>query len=78
MHEITNNIQLSVTALNLRRLRIERGYSLAAVSQQSKVKLENIFDYENDRKTPKMRDIKKLAAFYGVKVDEIFCAIADD
>ena len=74
MHEITNNIKLSRVALNLRKLRLQRKCSIASVAQGSKVNTETVFDYENDRRTPKIHDLKRLAKFFGVKLDDIFYA----
>ncbi len=69
--DLAINVQHSKVANKLRSLRQLHKYSIAAVALKSGVKAEIIFDYENDRRKIKKRDIEKLAMTYGVTAEEI-------
>lgn len=78
LFNLTTNVQHSIFANKLRAFRVRKGLSIPCAAAHSGVDCGAIYAYENDKSTPRFADLKKLAAFYGVKVDEIFCAIADD
>ena len=67
-----SNVKHSPVALRLRQLREQKGYSIAAAAIKSRVPAEIIFDYENDKVTPKIKHLKKLAICYEVTLEKIF------
>lgn len=52
MEELTLNIELSLLALKLRTLRLERGLSIETLSIISKLPQADILAFETDKKVP--------------------------
>ena len=72
IYDMTTNIQHSAFAVHLRQCRVRKNLSIWSAAAHSGVDPAVIYDYENDRATPKIEDLKKLASCYGVSVAEIF------
>lgn len=69
---MTTTVKLGVVALNLRRYRKINGYSLDVAAANSNMSVETLYNYENDKATPRMHDLKKLARLYNIKVANFF------
>ena len=72
---LTTNVRHSIFANKLRAFRVRKGLSIPCAASHSGVDCGTIYDYENDRATPKIADLKRLALCYGVTVAEIFSVI---
>jgi Predicted transcriptional regulators len=59
---------------NLRSLRNTYGYTQEDVSIQLNIERQTYNHYENDRRTPALETIIKLADFYQVTIDELICS----
>lgn len=70
-HLVTNNLHAPL-ANKLRALRISQGYEISEVAQACKIYAADLLNYEQDRETPKIRHLKRLAKFYGVSLKEFF------
>lgn len=75
LYNLTTNVQHSIFANKLRAFRVRKGLSIPGAASHSGVDSGTIYDYENDRATPKMADLKRLAVCYGVTVAEIFSVV---
>ena len=69
---MTTTVKLGEVALNLRRYHKLNGYSLDVAAANSNMTVETLYNYENDKATPRMQDLKKLAKLYGIKVAHFF------
>lgn len=58
--DITVNIKLSPIALRLRSSRIKSGLSQEELASKSNIALEDIIEFELDRKTPSLEDYEVL------------------
>lgn len=72
LYNLTTNNKHAPLANKLRALRIAKGYGIAEVAQACKIYAADLLNYEQDRETPKMRHLKKLAKLYGVQLKEFF------
>lgn len=68
----------SVFANNLRRIREERGVTKTAIARQLGITLTAYSFYEQGSTEPSILNIKKIADFLGVSVDELFTGIAEE
>lgn len=69
---LTTNTLHAPLANKLRALRISQGYKISEVAQACKIYAADLLNYEQDRKTPKMRHLKRLANYYDVPLKEFF------
>ena len=53
----------------LRQLRISKGYTQIEVAERNNITRSTISNYEIGRRTPHLKDLQTLAAFYGVGLD---------
>ena len=75
LFNLTTNVQHSIFANKLRALRVRKGLSIPCAAAHSGIDGKAIYAYENDKATPKMADLKRLAVCYGVTVAEIFSVV---
>ena len=54
LYNLTTNVQHSIFANKLRAFRVRKGLSIPCAASHSGVDSGTIYDYENDRATPKM------------------------
>ena len=62
----------------LKTLRKTQKLTQQAVSDRVGIKRSTISNYEIDRRTPSLIDLKRLAAFYGVGLDYFGVTTTDD
>lgn len=55
--------------LKLRQLRKSKGLTQEILSEKCEVPRSTLSNYEIGRRTPHLKDLQKLAAFYGVGLD---------
>lgn len=53
----------------LKQLRNERGYTQEYVSQELGITRSTVSNYEIGRRTPHLKDLERLAGFYGAGLD---------
>ena len=53
----------------LKELRIERGLSLAELSEAATINIASLSRWENGINGPKINELVKLAQFFGVSID---------
>ena len=61
---------LAIFAENLRELRVHCGFSLVGLSEYLDIPNQTLSSYENKTHTPSMIQAIKIAAFFGVSVEE--------
>lgn len=59
-------------ASNLKRLRMERGYTLEDLSKNLNLDKSSISNYENEKRTPSIEIIDSFARFYNITIDELY------
>ncbi len=57
---------------NLRKIREQRGYTMARLAEISKISKRMISHYETQVKRPSLDKIQKLADALGVSIDDLF------
>lgn len=74
MTNLTNNSTREARnfALNLYRLRTQRGMTRAELADVLGVTERIIFDYEGNQKFPKLERIILIADFFDVEIDSLF------
>jgi transcriptional regulator with XRE-family HTH domain len=62
----------------LRRLRAERGLTAQELSVAAGIAVEDVYDLENDQRTPSMRVVHRLADALGVPRENLIATPSDD
>lgn len=55
----------------LRRMRLERGMTLQELAKVLGVTLTSIHCYEAGKRDPSLKTLKKMAKFFGCKIDDL-------
>lgn len=56
---------------NLKAMRTQAGIKIKHVSDETEINRETIYDYEKGRTEPTIKNLVKLATFFGVSLDQL-------
>ena len=56
---------------NLKAIRTQAGIKIKHISDETDINLETIYDWESGKRVPNLKNLVKLAKFFGVTLDQL-------